>query len=257
MNTTLLTGSSGFIGRHLAAKLGEHTPIPHHQICDWPVRVGDNVFFLSTYGNMANHRDIGAILQANVVDVLAMVRKIHALPGHAHLIYVSSSSVTLPVQTPYSMTKRAAEKIILASGIRACIVRLYSVTGRGEQESHLIPKLIHSCLNQKPMDLVLDATHDYVDVEDVCDGLIALANNRATGVFEFGNGKAISNLEVAATVEKVCGRIAKVNAVPSMRSYDNPNWHCSSAEMDKAIAAGWKPRKSLETSIREMVEHRA
>lgn len=253
-NLTYVTGSSGFLGKHLVSKLGEYTvTIPHEEICDHQYEDCRNFYFLSSYGNMSDHTDVSEILRGNVAQVGRVVGGI--IDGEfrcEHLIFVSSSSVLLPVQTPYSRAKRACEEMILASGISASIVRPFSVTGVGEQKQHLIPTLIRSCLTGEPMKLSPDPTHDFIDVSDVCDGLIALADRRANGIFEIGNGLPFTNGEVCNMVEGICGQSAKVILVEKkVRSYDNNAWFCQDFE---ARRQGWKPKKTLHDSISEMVE---
>lgn len=251
-----VTGTSGFIGKRLVSKLeGSTIAIEHgdlnHQLSLYlmPFR---RFFFLSAYGNMAHQVDPKGMLTANVANLGMLLSQILAdgiLPES--LIYVSSSSVTLPVQTPYSRTKRAGEEMVQAMPIPGCIVRPYSVTGIGEQSKHLIPTLIRSCLTGSSTYFVPDATHDFVDVEDVVDGLIKLADQRAVGVFEFGRGTAVTNQEVLHIIEKACGKKANIQVVNELRSYDSPEWVCRDFT---AREYGWEPKKSLEQSVAEMVE---
>ena len=204
----------------------------------------DRMFFLSTYGNMAHHDNYNVMVQANVQNLLTVL---HGFDGW--MCYMSSSSVSLPVQTPYSRTKRAAEEILQALPIKSCIVRPYSVTGVGEQKEHLIPTLIHSCMEGKEMPFDPWPVHDFVDVEDVIDGLIKLSEEKHTGMVEFGNCRPISNQHVKELVETVCGKKANTRMiVGALRPYDNASWHCRTAN------SYWSPNKSLEQSIYEMVK---
>lgn len=252
-----VTGANGFIGKHLMSKLtGETVAVPHSDIFKLRPLLFRKFFFLSTYGNMIHHGSRKHILASNVVHLAFLLDALLDDSAFESFVFVSSSSVNLPVQTPYSRAKRAAEEMILASGIPACIVRPYSVTGVGEQLEHLIPTLIRSCFKGEPMKLVLSKlglgpTHDFVDVEDVVNGLIALADNRATGVFEFGSGTSWTNGDVLNLVEEICERKANVKIVESLREYDNPNWRCDNYEARKF---GWAPKKTLAHSIQEMVE---
>lgn len=242
MIENIVTGGHGFIGSRLCKKLKECKRIHHWEIGD--TKLCGNFFFLSTYGNMADHKDNYMMVKANVMDLIKAVAR-----PHGYFVFMSSSSVTLPVQTTYSRTKRAAEEILLAlPGIKSAIVRPYSVTGVGEQKQHLIPKLIHSCMSGERMDFVPFPVHDFVDVEDVADGLIALADQKATGVFEFGNGCAYRNDAVRIMVEEACGNRANLNYVKTMRVYDNQDWYC---KMENPL---WEPKKDLAQSISEMVE---
>lgn len=249
--TNYVTGASGFIGKHLVSKLGDDTvTIPHGEIFDHDYEDCRNFFYLASYGNMAEHTDITKILRANIGMVGRVLEGI--IDGEfqcEHFIYVSSSSVMLPVQTPYSRAKRAAEEMILASGIAACIVRPFSVTGVGEQRQHLIPTLIRSCMEGEKVNLSPWPTHDWVDVEDVVTGLIRLATTRATGVFEFGSGIARSNIEILRLVEFVCEKPANVEIIENAnRPYDIVNWTRRNANIF------FDASKSLHQSVVEMVE---
>lgn len=204
---------------------------------------------------MAGHKDAFEMLRANIEDlawILSQARASARLYSIESFVYLSSSSVTLPVQTPYSRTKRAAEEMIQALPIPHCIVRPFSVTGVGEQKAHLIPTLISSCFEGTEVKFVPGPTHDYVDVEDVVNGLITLADNKAIGIFEFGTGIATSNQQVLEIVEKMTGKKANIRAVESLRSYDNANWY--STNLRSARAHGFRITKTLEDSIKEMVE---
>lgn len=243
MIKTIVTGGNGFIGSHLIKKLPHAVHLPHEEIDAWTSNA-EQIFFLSTYGNMANHTDRAEMLKANFLDVLSMLREFDGW-----ICYMSSSSVLLPVQTPYSRTKRIGEEIIQSlSGLKFCIVRPYSVTGVGEQKEHLIPTLIRSCMEGVPMDFDASPVHDFIDVEDVVDGLIDLAKNQATGIHEFGRCMPYSNDDVKELVEEATGRKANIQSHMPLRSYDNQDWFCESPS-EYFISS-----KHLMDSIEEMVE---
>lgn len=244
MTKNIITGSTGFIGRRLSEKIFGYN-LRHFEIRYGHSYLGEKFFFLSTYGNMAHHRSCEVIVKANVQDLITVLNGWNG----EWFCYVSSSSVTLPVQTPYSRSKRAGEEILQAlPELKSCIVRPYSVTGVGEQKEHLIPTLIRSCMEGEEMPFNPNPVHDFVDVEDVVDGLIALSEQKFTGIIEFGSGKAYTNKEVKEMVEWICSRKANVKEVSSLRSYDNQDWYCKSQH------PLWSPKKTLFQSITEMVE---
>lgn len=249
-----ITGSNGFIGRNLKERFVKCVCVPHKSILRTDWASATKVFFLSAYGNMADHTDSTDIVRANVIDlcfVLASVdwKKIESF------VYISTSSVKLKRQTMYSRTKKAAEEILLAYMEKLdapiTIIRPLSVTGVGEQEEHLIPKLIDSCLNGTEMDFVPEPTHDFIDVEDLVDGIINLSDNKAKGIFELGNGEAITNAQVLDMVELITEKQANIHIVKSMRPYDNEKWV---SENFKARGYGWLAKKTLLLSITQMVD---
>lgn len=241
--TSYISGAGGFIGSHLHAQLPDLVAIPHAEIIGYPFEPCDRFFFCSGYGNMASHTDKHKIVRANLTDMLHVLHR--AKPEW--FCYLSTSQVPMPVETSYANTKRAAEYLIARDGTPSCIIRPFSVTGCGEQEEHLIPTLIRSCMTGAEMPFVPNATHDFVDVEDVVAGILMLAEQRAVGTFELGRGWPIANWEVLVLVQEACGKEANIRVVDSLRSYDSKDWYA------REPAKGWEPKKKLKQTIEEMV----
>lgn len=249
-----LTGANGFLGSHLQDKVSGF-PIPHRDISNIILQPYKNFFFLSTYGNMAYHTDEDEMIKANLLDLIHVLKESRGIDFES-FVYVSSSSVKLKTQTTYSRLKKAAEELLLAYMERhnkpICIIRPYSITGVGEQKEHLIPTLIHSCFTGELVNFVPEPKHDWIDVDDVVQGILNLSKNRARGIFELGTGKSYSNQEVLDIVEMVTGRKANINIVKSMRDYDNDTWVSTNF---RSRSFGWSPKKELQQSIVEMVKN--
>ena len=253
-----VTGSSGFLGKHLLTKLSSPISIPHSKLSTIKLEDFDRFFYLASYGNLIEHDNgpdgTAKVVKANVTDLCHVLDQAirHKFKS---FVFMSTSSVKLQVQTTYSRTKRAAEEILLAYRekyhVQIIIVRPFSITGCGEQPSHLIPTLIRSCMTGEKINFVKEPKHDFIDVEDIVDGLLNLSDNQAGGIYELGSGKSYSNQEVLEIVEKVIGKKANVNNVSCLRSYDNLNWVSTNF---RARSFGWLPKKSLEQSIVEMVK---
>ena len=256
-----ITGASGFLGSHLMKRLpmcedNNHTDsfytIPHEKIFSIKLKPFKNFYFLSSYGNMFNQKDETKIWRANFLDLFHTIRKARKF-NFKSFVYISTSSVTLPIQTAYSIAKKAAEDLLLLYineyDLPITIVRLFSMTGVGEQEEHLIPKLISSCVHGEKIDFVPEPRHDFVNVEDVVTGILYLSKNQKQGIFEIGNGKAYSNQEVLELVQKCTGYDANVRLVKSMRPYDLKKWKSTKNQWFKKL----KPR-TLEQTITNMVK---
>lgn len=248
-----ILGASGFLGKHLSKKV-DCIAIPHEEIQDKKLKPFDHLYYLASYGNLIDQTDVQSIIKANIRDVISVLDKAieHDFKS---FVYISTSSVKLRTQTTYSRAKRAIEEILLAYLERynkpICIIRPFSITGIGEQQQHLIPTLIRSCMENEQINFVEAPKHDFIDVDDVVNGILNLSDHSARGIFELGTGISYSNREVLDIVEKVTGKKAKVNVVSALRNYDTDQWVSNNF---RARSWGWMPTKDLELSIREMVK---
>lgn len=247
-----VTGANGFIGKHLMQALGTGArAVPHQELGFFYPEPCRRVFFLSTYGNMHFHGDANAIISANCTDLARLVKRLDWSALEA-FVFVSTSSVLLPVQTAYSQAKLAAETFLLTlPNFPARIVRPFTVTGVGDRPEHLIPRLIESCMKSKLISFYPNAEHDYVDVQDVVRGLLRAAEEKRCGPFELGTGLSTSNLQILDLVERTCRKKATLELIQSGRAYDMIGWKSSGT---KAWPKSWVPMKGLATSIREMQE---
>jgi nucleoside-diphosphate-sugar epimerase len=237
-----LTGK-GFIGSNILKRI-DAIHIPHEQISIFKLKPFDNFYFCSAYGNMSDHTDDDKIIKANLLDLISLLRQAVKLDFKS-FTYISTSSVTLPVQTTYSRTKRASEEVLLSyDKFPITIIRPYTICGVGDNEKHLIPVLIKSALNGTEVNLS-DGSHDYIDIEDMVNGILSLSGQK--GIFELGSGIITTNERVLEMVEFVTGKKIKVNRVSSLRSYDNPDWRCKNP--------AFKTTKSLLQSIKEEYEY--
>ena len=249
-----ISGMGGFIGSHLAERFSSEQIERLDRTGDIPKGI-DTVFDLAGYGNMAGHNgEPREIYTANLMRVLNSLEQL----GESRFIYTSTSSVTLPVQTFYSLSKMAGEQAVqqyvTERGIRACIVRPLTVTGVGDQPNHLIPTLIRSCLYGEEMPFVAGPVHDFIDVNDFVDGMLTIADKGEFKgeVYEIGTGTQLSNLEIKLMVENISGKVANTRVVENVRKYDTKTWV---ADNRRLKALGWKPKKTIEQTISEMINY--
>lgn len=95
---------------------------------------------------------------------------------------------------------------------------------------------------------------DFVNVQDVVDAhLIVLRSPQANyEAFNVGSGRSIPVIELARTVGKVLG-------VPRKKIYAGGHFRWATArhsimDISKLKKLGWKPRRTIEDSVREYVE---
>jgi nucleoside-diphosphate-sugar epimerase len=246
------TGMSGFLGKCLDSRI-EVKAIPHQEIGAVKLTDVDNFYFLSSYGNMAHHFNDEMVAKANIGDLITVTSAIK-WGDIQSFIFISTSSVKRRIQTFYSRTKKAAEELLLAYmekyNAPISILRPLSITGVGEQDKHLIPTLIRSCLYGEEMPFVAEPTHDYIDVTDVVSAITRLSSMRVRGIYEAGTGRSYTNQQVKDIVEEVTGKKANVSLVSNMRSYDGGEWVSTNFRLRQL---GWEPKKDLHQIVEEMV----
>lgn len=275
----LITGASGFIGGHLYSKFKKKgSKIKRLRKEDWPnvnkiVKLfrPTEIYHFAAYGNSYDQQNVFKTYKANLSNLLNLLHTTNKI-NYKVFVNIGSSSeygmknasmneANILEPTTYYASSKAAGTLLarvwaLKEGKPIVTVRPFTVTGIGEQENHLIPTLIRSCLLQEKMKFVPEPIHDFIDVDDLISGILLVAKNAKKypgEVFNIGNGKQYSNLEVKRIVEKITGKKASVELTESLRSYDTPTMWV--ADNSKIRRLGWKPRKKLEKSIKEMVNY--
>jgi len=269
----LITGSHGFIGSSFKEHFREH----RHS---FNIREGDRegncnkrvdiVLDFAAYGNMYGQNEPDLIYQSNVTRLLNLLKNTDKYKYRAFIVTGSSSEYgkrLIPMneymvpkpETFYAASKVAAAMLGLAWAKErdkpVVVVRPFTVTGVGDQEKHLIPTLIRSCIEGEKMKFVANPMHDFVDIRDFISGVLTIIRyiDKSKGqIFNIGSGQQHSNQEVREIVEKVTGKKANVELVPELRTYDTPMWE---ADIFKLKSLGWKPEISLEETITDMVKN--
>ena len=259
MIKTAVSGSSGFIGTHLCNLLGRYEKLDRKG--NLPDKV-DVIFDLAAYGNLAGHKGSAKMIyNANtqrVAKILTELIKRKEKGEDIKYIYMSTSSVSLPYQTFYSASKKATEEMIKIAvrdyGIKATIVRPYTVIGPREHVQHLIPTIMNSCIWGHEMPFVENPVHDFVDVRDVAKALVLISKKAKFNgeVYEVGSGKQMNNKKILNIVEKTLKMKANTKLVNSVRKYDTNKWRANTYRIKKL---GWKPEISIEQSINDMVHY--
>lgn len=214
-----VTGGNGFIGKHLVSYLEEKNQQVRLIKRDLSnVKNEGTIIHLAAYGNHYNQSDIEQMIKANVTMLKKLINKTKRCD---RFINISTSSVLLKKQTAYSFTKKLGERMIdNLQDSRYYNVRPYSVFGKGEADFRFIPTVIRCLQSGETMNLVKNATHDWIYVDDFVKALM-------NGYQDIGTGIKKKNIEIVKMLQDISGKKLKFVAVKNLRDYDNNNWRCS------------------------------
>lgn len=214
---------------------------------------------------------IGALREANVNKfVFSSSAAVYGIPREETL---NEEHPTYPIN-PYGQTKLIVEGILKdfdrAYGFKHMILRYFNAAG-GDPEhlvkiynrdhSNLIPKVLCTLLEENPSISVFgldwptkdgSGIRDYIHIHDLASAHILALEKLLSGadssVYNLGNGRGYSVLEVLAAIESVTKRKLHIEKAPR-REGDPP---ILVADSNKALhELGWKPDY---ISIDKMVE---
>jgi UDP-glucose 4-epimerase len=230
MNKILITGSSGYIGRHLAALLAVYEDDYHLTGIDkmWRKQlchefIGQNILENSeitgnydTVIHLAGLVNVGMSMQApmeyyrnNVIGTLNMLERV----DYKHFIFASTGAATDPA-SPYGMSKFVSEQLVRQycklNNKKCTIFRFYNVIGTNGYEPTNVDGLMYNLMKAKETglfhlygidyDMLPDgsAIRDYLHVTEVCLAIkFAVDTPTSNSLIEnLGHGKGHSVLEM-------------------------------------------------------------
>ena len=249
----IVVAGGGFISSHLVKRLekeGNQVKVIHHT--DKPKKIKANcLFYLFSYGNHYHQKALLSSFKANLIDYYKLI-----CDNDCIVVYFSTSSVILPVQTHYSTSKYLGERLGLwwAKKFKKpiIVIRPYSVYGPGEADFRFIPTVCKSLIKGENL-RICQAWHDWIYIDDLIDGVLtALKNIRRTAgkIVPVGTGKHYSNFSILERLRKISGKEVKLEKMEK-RPYDNKGWVANSSFLR---SMGWKPKHSIDEGLKKTFE---
>jgi nucleoside-diphosphate-sugar epimerase len=273
----LVTGASGFLGRHLVASLEMQgyeviatSRSSGFRLLDdqLPLEGVSHVFHLAgetgVVGAWNDPTQFHLINTHGTVRVLEQCRKSGcSLTFVGAYIYGIPRFLPItedhPVQpnNPYAFSKWMAEEACRwyaeEYGMAITALRLFNVYGPGQSDRFLIPRIVDQVLDSKQsaielMDLA--PKRDYLHVEDAIRAFVQSRAKSGFNVFNVGSGSSHSVAEVVELVMTSCGIQKPVIDKGQARPNEIPD---VVADFGRIRAfCGWEPRIDLKTGIRTM-----
>ena len=273
----LVTGATGFLGRHLVAALKSRglAVLKHSSAdgdisnCPLPMEDVGQVFHLAARSYVPESwQDPRSFYQTNLMGTVNVLEHCRRSQASLTLLssYVYGQPRRLPIAedhplsaaNPYSHSKILAEEAARfyeqSFGLTLVIVRPFNIYGPGQRGSFLIPKIVRQVLDAS-VEVVrvqdLRPRRDYLYVEDAVAFLVALLGSSIRGVFNIGSGRSASVEEVIQFVNLAAGVSKPVASAGEERPGEIMDVVADTARA--AAELNWRPSTSLADGIAALV----
>jgi GDP-4-dehydro-6-deoxy-D-mannose reductase len=280
----LITGAEGFVGTHLAARLGTDAVAAEADVLD-PAAVASAVraaqpraiVHLAAQSSVAaSWEDVGGAWSANVVGTVNVLQAARAEAPGARVLFTSTGEVygraesfpiaeTAPVApiSPYAASKAAAEVACAQfrrSGLDVVVTRAFNHEGPGRDERFAIGSWTRQIAQLEEAGggaLAvgdLSARRDISDVRDVCRAYSLLLDADVEGTYNVGSGRSVSMSEVVERLVSLARVPVEIEQRPErMRPAEIPRLEADISRLH--AATGWEPEIPLEQTLAETLAY--
>ena len=283
----LLTGATGFLGRHLARALVERgdTVVALQRRTSETFRLADLMQRLQVHGLgsaelerlFGESESFDAVVHAATCygrqgeppsEILAAnlvlpLRLLELARSSRVATFLNIGTSLPPSLNPYALSKgqfaQWGELLCATEATRFLHASLEHFYGPGDDASKFVTHVVRSCLQEVP-ELALtsgDQRRDFLHVQDAVDALLLLLDSsdqmpRGFQRFELGSGQAIPVRQLVETIHHLCGSrtllgFGKIPLRPNEVMF-------SQADISALRQRGWAPRLTLEEGLRRTIE---
>jgi len=278
MTKILVTGASGFVGKHLLSKLrkgsyktleanssngdvAETSTWSSFERTDILIHLAGSTFVPSSWVNPDN------FMRTNLQGVVCALE--YCRQHNARMIFLSSCSYGNPsilptpesalfvANNPYGLSKKLAEDVCRFYsdyyGVKITILRPFNVYGSGQSVRFLVPSIINQVRTAGIIRVKdLRPKRDYIYVEDLVNAIIkAIALPLDFDVFNIGSGISYSVGELIEIIQDVMGANLDVHATGEERIGEIMETQADISHARNVL--GWAPSYSLLDGLKELM----
>mgnify|MGYP006084722397 CR=1 FL=1 len=276
----LVTGSTGFIGKHLINSL----EALDHKVFSFSSKDGDifNYDFIKEYENITidcvyhlagktfvpdSWNNPTSFINTNVLGTLNILKFCDSkkLPLIFISAYVYGNDVRMPIDedttpkpnNPYALSKYMAENLCnfysIYKNMDINIFRPFNVYGVGQDKRFLIPEIMLQVKNNMLIEVnTLKPKRDYIYIDDLVDGLISGMNSfNGIEIYNLGSGASISVEQVINIIKKQSN--SEVEFISRNIEREN-EINDVVADISKARdKLSWSPKISFDNGIKKII----
>lgn len=278
----LVTGSTGFTGRHLIKKLEENQVIymvlQSDLLCRKTLEIEIRKFnpthvchlagiSFADYSDVNNYYNVNLLGTINLLEILCLLEypDLRVIIASSAAIYGNSNEGKLDEKTVpephnhYSMSKNLVEKCsaLYSSKLDIVIVRPFNYTGLGHDSRFLIPKIIdHFKRYSSEIELGnIEVYREFGDVRDVVEYYYQLLLiPRGERIFNICTGNMYKIKDILCICEELTGHVISVKTNNALIRGNEPK--VLVGDPSKLIKyTTYMPRYNIEDTIRWMLKN--
>lgn len=240
----------------------------------------DAVIHLAGQSNVAlSFQDPEATLRVNLLGTLKLLEGLKRAGLAPTFLFVSSGDVYGLVEegappitedrpprprNPYAVSKAAAEMLCMqwatSEGLPVMVARPFNHVGAGQSDAFVLPSLARQVAairagRQAASIRVgdIDVSRDFLHVSDVVSAYLAILCRGVAGeTYNVASGSSAFVRDLLTRLLELSGVSAQVQRDPSR--YRPAEQRTVKASNDKLSALGWRPRRSLDEALSEVLE---
>lgn len=278
MTSILVTGATGFVGKHLIptiSALGHDVTGVNAQSGDIAAastwlkfpRVEVLIHLAAKSFVPASWNNPQEVMSCNVLGVAAALD--YCKRNNARLIFLSSylygNSPSLPIpedapliaNNPYALSKKLAEEVCHfysdKFGTNVTILRPFNVFGPGQGEHFLIPSIVRQVKAGHIIQLRdLEPRRDYIYINDLVDIIVrAIKLQRGETILNVGSGASHSVRELVQLIQDITHTKLEVHSSDERRKDEVMNTVADITRAHQLL--GWRPRWTLTQGLRKII----